>query len=261
MRTYNSILIVIMVAVLAVGAYADNDKAEIKEDLLTVSGKVKIYAPADRATVSFDLSGTGSSLEEAFASVHAKTDSIVTQLTEIGLDQTNLHTSFFRSGENEGGKAFLSSKRDYKVWQTASVTTDKLELLEQIVVILSRNNVEDISEVSFELTGVEEFKLKALCDATTKARQKAESMCDIVGVKLGKVKEITERNPGQMFFRGGRASEMTFNSVAVAGKLDIIDKHEGGFFGQEFELEAEVKVVYNIDNSRTQVEPAQLGEL
>ena len=260
MRASTLISTTILLVILVSGAFADGDKAEVKEDLLTVSGKVKIFAPADRATVSFDLRGTGSSLEKAFESVHAKTDSIVTQLKQIGLDQSNLHTSFFRSGENEGGKAFLSSKRDYKVSQTASVTTDKLDLLEQIVVILSRNEVESISDISFELTDVESFKLKALKDAVTKAKEKAETMTTILGVGLGDVKEITELGSEGILIRGGRASEIGYNTIAVRGKLDLIDKMEGGFFAQEFELDAEVRVVFEIDNGAKGYEPVPLGQ-
>lgn len=261
MRARRYLIAVVIMFIAAVNVMADNDETEVKEDLLTVSGKVKIYAPADRATISFDLAGTGSSLEKAFASVHAKTDSIVTQLKQIGLDESNLHTSFFRSEENEGGKAFLSSKRDYKVSQEASVTTDKLELLEQIVVILSRNKVESISNISFELTNVEQFKLKALEDAVTKAKQKAESMCAILGVRTGRVKEITEWNTGEIFIRGGRAGEASYNTIGEVMSQVAGSGQSASLFGQEFSVEAQVNVVFEIDNGEEGKEPVTLGEL
>jgi hypothetical protein len=272
MRATTLIFTTILLLVLACSAFADGDKAEVKEDLLTVSGKVKIFAPADRATVSFDLSGTGASLEKAFASVHAKTDTIVTQLKAIGLDQKNLHTSFFRSGENEGGKAFLSSKRDYKVSQNASVTTDKLDLLEQIVVILSRNEVERISNLFFELSDPDELKANAIKEATNLARNKAVNICTTLGVRLGKVKEVSEYGVGEIFIRGGRAGEVSYilDGVPIGdplGGYNSVLREKGygdsdyGLFGQEFSLEAQIKIVFEIDNGDKVKKPVSLGEL
>jgi len=86
---------------------------EITEKGMTVRGKARVYAPANRAKVSFSIEGVGKSLEAAFDDARLKMDSIASDLYAIGLSDRDIESSFY-SGENFGNKAFWSSKRDYK---------------------------------------------------------------------------------------------------------------------------------------------------
>ncbi len=228
-----------------------------KKNTFEAHGKVKVFAQADRAKVWFSIESFGKSLEGAFDGAHRKIDSIASMLGEIGLDKNDVNTSFFKSGENLGGKAFLSSKKDYRTVMSAAVTTDKLELLEEIVVILSKCEVEDIQDITFELTDYEQLRQDALERAVTKARDKAEMMSRMLGFSFAgvlEVKEIKKAWPTShslMRFKVAEGYATPFNSV-------MVEAAEGGsgVFAHEMEFETEVRVVYEISNEEFAMGPA-----
>jgi len=237
---------------------AAEEKAPEKKDTFEARGKVKVLAQADRARVWFSIESFGKSLEEAFAGAHQKIDSIAAKLEEIGLDRSHINTSFFKSSENLGKKAFLSSKKDYRTVMSGAITTDRLDLLESIVVILSRYEVEDIKDITFELTSYEQLKQDALEKAVSKAREKAEMMARILGFGFAgvlEVEEVKKADPGSQ-----RPLKRLRSSVEYPNPFNatITQLAEGGsgVFAHEMEFEVEVRVVYEISNDEFAMVPA-----
>ena len=186
MRSFGICILLILLTLSKSLAQEGNDK------YLNVFGKVKIFATADRAKILFTIKGVGSSLKFAFDDAKTKMQSISTRFNEIGLSEKNISTSFFESSENYGDKAFLSSKKDYRAIMTVTVATDSLELLEQIIIIISEGDVEKIKEVTFELNNFFELKRNGLEKAIKKAKEKAEIMAKELGIKYGRVLELEE---------------------------------------------------------------------
>lgn len=83
---------------------------------LFVSGTAEIKAPADQASFSFSVAGYGETLRKAVGNANKKISDISKKLFTIGVKEKNLNTSRFYSGENEDGKAFLSSSKDFKAY-------------------------------------------------------------------------------------------------------------------------------------------------
>ena len=156
MRSFSHVILLIVFMFSNILAQENTDK------YLNVFGKVKIFAKADRAKILFTIKGVGSSLKFAFDDAKIKMQSIFTIFNEIGLSEKNISTSFFESSENYGDKAFLSSKKDYRAIMTVTVASDNLELLEQIIIIISEGDVEKIKEVTFELNNFFELKKNGL---------------------------------------------------------------------------------------------------
>lgn len=222
----------------------DNDGA--KPNSLSVSGYVKVYARADRATICFDVKGEGSSLEQAFDRISRKVDSIAARLKTIGIEDSELGTSHFRSAENEGHKAFLSSKRDYKTLMTVTISTTELDLLKNIIFILSESDVELISDISFDLINIEDVRMKALKDATKKAREKARMMADILACRIIRPLTISEMQTGLAFddfyIRGGRSSNISYE----VSPADL--SQSGSIYPDRILVEAEVQAEFEIQS-------------
>lgn len=245
MRNYILLIIGIFFILSTTSSFAcDSADFKIEPNKLTVGGKVKVFAKADRAKVNFIIEGLGKTLKASFADAQVKIDSITSQLYAIGLTEKNISTSFFRNAENFGGKSFWSSKKDFKSNMTVTITTEKLELLKQVVIILSENKVKEILDVSFELINYEDLKLDALKRASAKARQKADIITEQLGAQYGNLLEFTEIQKDDPFIhvRGGRANP--FN--ATFRMTDVISDNIDGIFPEEVELETEVKVVYEL---------------
>lgn len=246
-RTFIGGLILAILLVGAVGAARageNNEKIEKKEGVITVSGKVRTFAKADRATVSFKIRGLGKSLSDAFDDAGGKMDKIAARLAKIGIKENELATSFFQSEENEGNKAFLSSKRDYRTVMMASVTTKQLDLLKGVLITLSEMEVEEISDVSFELTNYEELRKDALEQAMKRAHEKLNMICGEFGAEPARIIEAVESATAPRTEPKLRQYPNPFNSATYS--LSEPDAGMGGVFPEEFRFDTEVRLVVGL---------------
>jgi len=203
-------------------------------------------APADNAIFTFEISGTGSTLNEAVENARRHVADISGALLEIGLTRRNLRTSLFHSGENFGGKAFLSKSRDYKTNITVIVDIDSLQFLEPAVMKVSEYKLERISNIRFSHKNYEGLKEEALERAIKKAKRKAIMLASVMETKLGNILHIEELYPRS-------ASEYRnypnpFNaSIQVPSEEIICDPGSiDGFYAQEIKLNAKVKVIIEL---------------
>ena len=231
----------IMLMILSYGLNAQ----EIDKNKLTVFGKVRVFAQTDRATISFNIEGVGKTLENAFSDANGKIHSISEKLFEIGLNENDLVTSMFKNKENFGNKAFLSSKRDFKTTMSASVVTDSLELLEDIIIILSKSDIEIISNISFELVDYSKLRMDAFKKAAAKAKEKAEMISELLGIKLGNVIEFEQLKPEKVHSSSPLISNKSnpFNAPII---LQDYNRKGGWNYAEEIQFDSEVKLVYEI---------------
>ncbi|MEZ5360122.1 MAG: SIMPL domain-containing protein [Candidatus Zixiibacteriota bacterium] len=245
---FRKFAIALALCLLSISIISADDTKKNKPNSISVTGYVKVFAQADRATVQFDVKGEGSSLEQAFDRVSRKVDSIAARLYTVGLEQSELGTSRFRSAENEGHKAFLSSKRDYKTLMTVTIQTTKLDLLDKIIIVLSESEVEVISDISFDLINIEDIRMNALKAATDKAKEKATAMAEILGCRIIRPLEIIESALDQDCYsysiRGGRSSNICYEVDALGGMLDF---DNGTIFPDKLMVESEVTAEFEIE--------------
>jgi len=244
MKTFNLLLILFITA--------NCLSQEILDNHLTVYGKVKVFAKADRATITFNLKGTGSSLKSAFNDAKIQMNKISTALNNVGISEKDISTSFFQSSENYGDKAFLSSKKDYRAIMTVTITTDSLELLEPMVVILSENKVENISNISFDLIDFFNLKKKGLEKAISKAKEKADLICKEFGIKYSKIlsiEEIKSPEPENPFKNYQEYPYLPFNAPLLMSERSLYKGKEfSSIYSQEISFYSEVKVMFEINN-------------
>jgi len=250
MKTRLLLLVALALILSTVAAGAQEPVSE----RLTVYGKIRTFAQADRARITFKIKGVGKTLRAAFDDTEIRMSVIEGKLRQLGLDETNLATTYFQSGENFGDKAFLSSKRDYRVTMTAAIITDRMDLLEDCVVVLSESEVESIQDISFELTDYAALREAALARATDKARQKAETACARLGVVCGSVLEFEELKPTELETPPLRVRR---RPIPFNEPLFYLDQATEGsatlssIFPQEVRFDSEIRVVFEIVNSHT----------
>jgi uncharacterized protein len=229
-RTALVVLLLLINAQIGVGQ-------EIKDHKLTVYGKVRVFAKADRAHIKFEIKGVGSSLKSAFESARVKLDTLSNRLYSIGLEPTNLSTSFFRTEENRGDKAFLSSKKDYRAVMVVTITTQKLELLEPIAIALSEGEIERIRDIGFDLTDYTQLRKDAIVKATIAAKEKAQLVAGTLGVQCGNVLEANEIRA-----EGNWGSRDPYNNALLAGVVGT----PSSIYPDDVQFDAEVEIVFEI---------------
>ncbi len=244
------LLSIVALFVLAQESFAQ----EITDNRLTVLGKVRVFAKADRAIIRFDIKGAGKTLGQAFENAKTQMDVVADGLDAIGLTDESLSTSFFQSRENYGNKAFLSSKRDYCATMSATIRTDRLELLQQIIIIISKSKIERISDISFELINYSQLRMDGLKKAVEKAREKANLISEQLGVHCGDViefEEIRSMEPVSPLVIGRNKVQSPFNSSLF--KYSVGQEGTDGIFAEELHFDSEVRIVYAIENNGTDI--------
>lgn len=215
---------------------------------LTVRGQAQVEVPADRATISFSVKGVGASLEAAVAAAEAKIRAIVTPLQALGLTENDIATSHFQSDENEGDKAFFSSRRDYRAVMYVEVTVDELDRLTETVGIISEGDIETLSDLNFSLRDPLAHQKHVRLQAVADARQQAEEIAKVLGVQLGSVllvgdvQVLEDRSDrDHLYIRGGRSQEVSYY---VDGRA----YEEATLFGQRFRLNASATITFGLSN-------------
>jgi uncharacterized protein len=239
--------VVVMLALLGEIALSQTGAPPINQ--IVVTGSAEFKMKADQATFSFSVKGVGSSLRQAVQDADTKTRMITEKLAGIGIGPEGISTSQFYSGENTGDRAFLSSSRDYKANISTLVKLDSLELLRPALFIVSENDVQTLSEITFALRNESDLRHKARIKAAEKAREKAEELAKTLGVNLGSAISIEEEvNPSATaYLRGGRNYPNPFNSTVNLSEGIVMDTSEGsGFFAQTISVSSQVHVVFQI---------------
>jgi uncharacterized protein YggE len=216
---------------------------------LIVLGSAELKSKADQATFFFSVKGVGSTLRHAVEDADAKTRVITGKLVALGIGRQNMSTSEFYSGDNTGDMAFLSSSRDFKATLTTVIKLDSLELLQPALFLVSEQEVQSLSEITFALRSEVELRRRARIEAAQKAREKAEDLAKTLGVNLGPPISIEEEVNQSFtpFVRGGRAFPSPFNSSTNLSEGVVIDATGGsGFFAQTISVSSQVRVVFQI---------------
>ena len=208
-------------------------------------------AQADYAKLSFSVQGYGSSLRSAIEKAKERIATISEDLLAVGLKKEQLNTSKFYSGENVGGKAFLSNKKDYRTSLTMYLSMKDLTLLEPVLVLLSEQKVEKISDIRFLLKDDEQYKRQARLLAIQKARRKAGEFADELKIQLGPATMVEElplvdmQPEHQYQFREQVLRSLPNHSYLQSGAVML---ERGSYFSDTIKVTAQVKVVFKIKN-------------
>ena len=219
---------------------------EQRVDKISVQGTVELREPADQASLSFSVQGTGSTLRQTVENANHTTRTIVDKLIGLGIKEKNIATSSFYSGENYGDKAFLSSSRDYKANITTLIKIDSLILLEAVILTMSEANVQNISQIEFSLKDEAGFRRRARIEAALKAKEKAEDMAKTLNSNLGKVISISEFSPTQIPGVPNPFNPSYTNTVVTSETVVIRGGASTGFFAKMVSITSSVYVSFEI---------------
>lgn len=238
-RMLFSVVLIIHLSSFNVNAQLWQSQNNFEHNVIIVSGSSKTEIAADRASFYFEVSGFSNDLNSAVKNAQEKVDIISKKLFQIGLSENNLTTSQFKSSENFGDKAFLSSKRDYKALIKVQVNIDNITLLEPVINTVSLMNPDYISTLTFSLKNIETVKMLTIKEAVEKAKEKASSICESLKINLGTplyVEEIQNNNYPN-----------PFNSV-VSLQRGVVNEETtqvSSIFIENISVEAAVKVIFS----------------
>lgn len=200
-----------------------------QERQLSVQGESTVTANADRAEMSFTIEKKGKDLEEAFAEAQATMSQIYSDLLAIGCDSSILQPSRVRVDDRS--LHFVTSEG--KAVHRAKVVLRKLDLLEPLLQVLGRYDIEQSSRIRFVLADETTLRQKAYVAALDDARRTAEALAKSAGLSLGTIVSVEERlcdrdgdgdSEGRSYymdFRGEYIPPVMADQIAVTKTLKV----------------------------------------
>lgn len=160
---------------------------------LNVSATGQTAAAPDRATVSAGVVQQGKTAREAMFSNATLMTAVFDELEAAGIPKSDITTSqlslrpqYDRRDRNK------PTIKGYEARNTVTVKSDDIEQVGPMLDALVRAGVNTINQVQFSVKDPKAALSKARKDAIRDAREKAESMAEAAGVKLGPLLSLNE---------------------------------------------------------------------
>lgn len=244
-------LIVVIALMFSISLFCN----EIFENKINVIGNAELKITADGANLNFTVKGYGPTLRKAVEVAKETVNEVLNDLLIIGIDKKDLSTLDFYSGHNYGRKPFLKSKKDYRTDITTNIVIDSLEILEEIILTLSDNKIENISNVKFTLKDHEKYKKECRGLALQNAKEKAEQIAKELNTKIIGIYYVEELNSKESknvawmdVMTGGLAAEYGKPSNAyVTYQDDSINSYDSLFSGK-IKISSFVSVIFILEN-------------
>ena len=164
---------------------------------LNVSATGQTSAAPDRATVSAGVVQQGKTAREAMFSNATLMTAVFDELEAAGIPKSDITTSqlslrpqYDRRDRNK------PTIKGYEARNTVMVKSDDIEQVGPMLDALVRAGVNTINQVQFSVKDPKAALSKAREDAIRDAREKAESMAEAAGVKLGPLLSMNEGGGG-----------------------------------------------------------------
>ena len=174
---------------------------------IAVSGEGEVTAVPDIATVSFTVRESAKTVPEAQRLTEAKIASGLKSLEALGVEKKDTKTLSYnvqpkyeqqQTGYCNGYSCppTKSVVTGYEVSQSISVKVRKVDQAGEIIGILGKVNITEISGPDFTVDDMEKVQAEAKAIAIKKAQEKAKVQAKALGVSLGSIISFNEDNGG-----------------------------------------------------------------
>lgn len=183
---------------------------------ISINGEGKVVGVPDVAGIQLGYSVEKSTVAEAQRDNSEKMNSLIKQLKkDFNIDSQDIETTNYNITPVYNWTDNKQVLRGYQVSQNVNLKVRDLDKVSPILQAAGTAGLNQIGGLSFEIDNPEKLKQQAREMALKQAKEKAEALAKIAGVKLGKIISFTEsaNEPMPVY----RSYDM-LNSKAVAGE-------------------------------------------
>ena len=159
---------------------------------ISISGEGKVSVIPDIAYVSLGLNVEKVKVADAQAENSKTMNSLIDKLKNLGIDKKDIKTvnySIYPNYDYPDGKQTL---RSYTVYQEVQVKLRQTDKVEEVLKTAGELNLNQIGGLAFDVDDREQYRQEARKKALENAKEKADALAEIMGVKLGKVVSFSE---------------------------------------------------------------------
>jgi len=195
LATILTILLSAYLVVLTWNKYAEHDYiGRTDQQIYTISleGEGKITATPDIAEITLGLMTEKISVAEAQKENTDKMNRIIAELKKMSIEEKDIKTtnySIYPRYDWADGKQTL---KGYQVSQSVAVKIRNLDKIGAVLEMAGRLGANQTGGLSFTIDEPEKLKQQAREKALLNAKEKAEALAKVAGVKLGRLVSFTE---------------------------------------------------------------------
>lgn len=195
---------------------------------ISISGEGKVTVIPDIANVSLGLTVEKAKVADAQAENTKTMNSLIDKLKALDIAKADITTTSYNIYPNYDYSNNKQTLRSYTVYQEVQVKLRQVDKVEQVLKLAGELNLNQIGGLSFSVDQPEIYKQEARILALQNAKQKAEELAKVMGVKLGKVISFSESDSymPQPYYSNIRGAEMGGGVAAApaveAGSQDIV---------------------------------------
>ncbi|HLD98064.1 MAG TPA: SIMPL domain-containing protein [Candidatus Nanoarchaeia archaeon] len=238
----NTTLVILVVALLAVGAYVFVNTSFDKQ-VISVTGNAEISAKPELVSVYISVETTNSSAEDSKNENSRISEDVIRELRFLGFKDSDIETVSYNIYQDYSWENNRQELKGYKTVNQLKVKTDNFDLTGKIVDAAVDSGAL-IQYINFELNPENESKLKAeaIEKATMDAKSKAEAVAKGADKKLGSLISVNTNDyyyqPYGLYAKGEDVSASVNAAEARSATVKINP--------QELTVSANVQAVYGI---------------
>lgn len=158
---------------------------------IAVTGEAKVTVQPDQAVINFGVQNTGKDAAEVKKMNDDTVDKVMKFIKKFGIPSTDVQTtnvSLHKSYDYE------KKKHNFQASQSITITLKELKKYDELMMGLVDNGINNISNVEFKSSKIEEHKVTARKQAILDAKKKAEDFVSVLNQKVGKAIVITDNS-------------------------------------------------------------------
>lgn len=207
---------------------------------ISVSGSGSAFGAPDVAVLQMGVSVLKPSVKEARQQAASAMQDVVDSMKDNGIEEKDIQTTRFSVQAEYDYDEGRQSLRGFRVTNIVTAKLRDIDKTGDVLddVIEAGGDLVEVQSVNFTIDDPDELREEARREAVEDARQKAETLAELAGVKMGKPLSISETaGPVPTLYRG--ATEMGAGPAAPPAPTPI----EVG----ELEVSIDVQIVYAIE--------------
>ncbi len=165
-----------------------------KESLFTVEGKGETTIIPDTAMISFGVTKTSATVEDAKNQVNTIANKITEDLKNLGINVKDIKTTNYSVNPQYDYSRGTQTITGYVVDTNIQVKLQPIDKANNAIDIATKDGANQIGGIQFVVDDAKQKELEseARKNAIKEAKEKAQSLADAAGIRLGKIVDVKE---------------------------------------------------------------------
>jgi uncharacterized protein YggE len=192
---------------------------------ISVSGDGKVMVKPDHVIINFGVNNVGKDATEVKKLNDETVDKVVKFIKKFGIATTDFQTTNVSLNRNYD---FEKKKYNYQASQSISITLKDISKYDSLMMGLVDNGINNIDNVEFKSSKIEEYKSEARKLAMKDAKHKAEDYVSVLNQKIGKailINDSTQTYYPQPMYKAdmmvAAAAEIAPRETIAVGQIEV----------------------------------------